>query len=139
MEGDAYHPQENRAKMSAGQPLADDDRWPWLDRISTELAQSRETAETVVLACSALKRSYRDRLRSADPQILFVLLNGSKDLLLSRLTSRQDHFMPPGLLDSQLEALEAPAPDEAAFTVDVALTPAQMVDQIVAQAAQVQR
>lgn len=139
MEGDSYHPEENRAKMSAGEPLTDDDRWPWLDLISTELQTHREVGTTVVLACSALKRSYRDRLRRADPHMLFVLLEGPKDLLLKRLTSRKDHFMPPALLDSQMEALETPGSDETAFTVDVALTPAQMVDQIVAQTGAVQR
>ena len=138
MEGDSYHPEENRTKMSAGEPLTDDDRWPWLDLISSELQTHREAGTTVVLACSALKRTYRDRLRRADPGMLFVLLEGPKALLLERLTSRRDHFMPPALLDSQLEALEAPGSDESAFTVDVALTPAQMVDQIVAQAAAVQ-
>lgn len=138
LEGDTYHPEENRAKMSAGEPLTDDDRWPWLDLISRELQAHREAGSTVVLACSALKRTYRDRLRRADPHMLFVLLEGPKDLLRERLITRQDHFMPPALLDSQLEALEAPASDETAFTVDAALSPTQMVDQIVAQTATVQ-
>ena len=135
LEGDAFHPQENRAKMTAGDPLTDGDRWPWLDRLCTELRQHRQANQSIVLACSALKRSYRDRLRRADGQILFVLLNGSKELLLSRLTARQDHFMPPSLLDSQLAALEAPAADEFALAVDVALAPEQMVEQIIAHAA----
>ncbi len=139
LEGDAYHPPKNRAKMSAGDPLTDDDRWPWLDRLCAELGRQREGAESVVLACSALKRSYRDRLRRADAQMLFVLLSGSKDLLRSRLTERQDHFMPPALLDSQLDALEAPATDEFAFVVDVALPPDQMVEQIIGHVAALSR
>ncbi len=133
LEGDTYHPKANRDKMSMGKALSDEDRWPWLDSICGELERQRAEGRTVVLACSALKRIYRDRLRQADPLITFVLLEGPKPLLLSRLQARPDHFMPPALLDSQLEALETPAPDEAALAVDVRLTPAQMVEQIVDQ------
>lgn len=130
IEGDDFHPASNRTKMQSGTPLTDGDRWPWLDRIADELRARHGAAGTVVLACSALKRAYRDRLRRADPEIVFVLLNGSRDLLLSRLEARKDHFMPPDLLDSQLEALEPPKPDERALALDVAHAPAEMIEQI---------
>ncbi len=132
IEGDAFHPEANRVKMSAGEPLSDTDRWPWLDLIGDELRRQRKSAQSVVLACSALKRIYRDRLRQADPDILFVLLNGTKPLLMSRLEERQDHFMPPALLDSQLSALEVPDEDEKALLVDVARPPEDMIDEILA-------
>lgn len=135
VEGDDFHPDANRSKMRSGAPLTDADRWPWLDRIADELRQRHAAAGTVVVACSALKRAYRDRLRDADPEIVFVLLNGSRDLLLSRLSARKDHFMPPALLDSQLEALEPPKPDERALAFDVAHAPAEVVEQILAHAA----
>ncbi len=132
IEGDAFHPEANRVKMSAGEPLSDTDRWPWLDLIGDELRRQSKSAQSVVLACSALKRIYRDRLRQADPDILFVLLNGTKPLLMSRLEERQDHFMPPALLDSQLNALEVPEEDEKALLVDVARSPEDMIDEILA-------
>ncbi len=135
VEGDDFHPDANRAKMRSGTPLNDTDRWPWLDRIAAELNRRQAAAGTVVLACSALKRAYRDRLRHADPEIMFVLLNGSRDLLLSRLAARKDHFMPPALLDSQLEALELPKPDERALALDVARAPGEMIEQILTHAA----
>ena len=121
--------------LSAGEPLSDDDRWPWLDRIGAEVRRRRASADTVVLACSALKRVYRDRLRRADPQIMFVLLNGSRELLLARLEARKDHFMPPALLDSQLDALEPPNPDERALALDVADAPARVIEEILAHTA----
>ena len=130
IEGDEYHPEANRAKMSAGEPLSDADRWPWLDLIGDELRRQRQSADTVVLACSALKRVYRDRLRQADPNLQFVLLVGTKRLLMERLEERHDHFMPPALLDSQLEALETPDEDERALLVDVAKTPEEMISEI---------
>ncbi len=134
IEGDEFHPQTNRAKMSAGEPLSDADRWPWLDLIGDELRRQSQSAEIVVLACSALKRSYRDRLRQADPKIVFVLLNGTKQLLMTRLEERHDHFMPPALLESQLEALETPDEDERAVLVDVAQSPEDMIDEILTHA-----
>ena len=134
IEGDDFHPQANRAKMSAGEPLSDADRWPWLDLIGDEIRRQSQSAEIVVLACSALKRSYRDRLRQVDPKTVFVLLNGSRRLLMSRLAERQDHFMPPSLLESQMEALETPGEDERAVLVDVAQTPEDLIDEILTQA-----
>lgn len=134
IEGDDHHPANNRAKMASGEPLSDADRWPWLDLINTELQVQIATAGSVVLACSALKRIYRDHLRRVDPQSLFVLLNGSKELLQERLDAREGHFMPASLLESQLATLEMPDRDEWALVLDVAQKPAQMIEQIMAQA-----
>jgi carbohydrate kinase (thermoresistant glucokinase family) len=123
VDGDALHPVANVAKMAAGIPLDDADRWPWLDAVGARLAESR-----VVVACSALRRSYRDRLRAAAPDVRFVLLDGSRELLAARTGARLDHFMPPALLDSQLATLERPAPDEHVLVYDIAEAPAGIAD-----------
>jgi gluconokinase len=123
VDGDALHPVANVAKMAAGIPLDDADRWPWLDAVGTRLAES-----PVVVACSALRRSYRDRLRAAAPDVRFVLLDGSRELLAARTGARLDHFMPPALLDSQLATLERPAPDEHVLVYDIAEAPAGIAD-----------
>lgn len=107
LDGDDYHPAENVAKMASGQPLTDADRGPWLERLARELADR----DRVVLACSALKRRYRDALR-APGHARFVFLDGSAELIQSRLNHRTGHFMPAGLLQSQLDALERPVADE---------------------------
>jgi gluconokinase len=110
-DGDDLQPPENVAKMRAGTPLTDDDRWPWLDRVAAVLADQAP----VVVACSALKRAYRDRIRAgAGGQVRFVHLAGSRDLIAARMARRQGHYMPVSLLDSQFAALEPPGPDEAA-------------------------
>jgi gluconokinase len=119
LEGDKFHPASNVAKMSRGEPLDDADRWPWLDRLAEELARARSSGMSVVLACSALKRSYRDRLRRGAPDLRLVYLKGDKALILERLRARKRHFMPPGLLDSQFKALEEPGPDECPTVIDV--------------------
>jgi gluconokinase len=116
VDGDALHPAANVAKMAAGIPLDDADRAPWLDAIGAVLA-----AGPVVVACSALKRIYRDRLRAAAPSLQLVFLDGSPELLASRMSHRPGHFMPTSLLDSQLATLEPPTPDEHPLTVDVAV------------------
>lgn len=121
VDGDALHPPANVAKMAAGVPLDDDDRAPWLDAVGARLAQGR-----VVIACSALRRAYRDRLRDAAPATRFVLLHGTRELLASRLQSRVDHFMPAALLDSQLATLELPTPGEEVRVYDIALPPAEI-------------
>ena len=123
VDGDALHPAANVAKMAAGIPLDDADRAPWLDAVGALLA-----AGPVVVACSALKRTYRDRLRAAAPDLDLVFLDGSRELLASRTAARPGHFMPASLLDSQLATLEPPTADEHPVTVDVAAP----VDQIVA-------
>jgi len=109
------HPAANVAKMAAGIPLDDADRAPWLDAIGAVLADG-----PVVVACSALKRAYRDRLRAAAPDLQLVFLDGAPALLASRMAARPGHFMPTSLLDSQLATLERPDPDEHALTVDIA-------------------
>jgi len=122
VDGDALHPAANVAKMAAGIPLDDADRAPWLDAVGAVLA-----AGPVVVACSALKRTYRDRLRAAAPELRLVFLDGSPALLASRMAARPGHFMPASLLDSQLAALERPAPDEHAITADIATPVAEIV------------
>jgi gluconokinase len=113
--GDDLHPAGNVAKMRAGIALTDAERGPWLDRVAATL---RETAP-VVVACSALRRAYRDRLRAgAGGPVRFIHLAGSRDLIAARMAARSGHFMPPALLDSQFAALEPPDPDEA-LTLDI--------------------
>ena len=106
--------------MSAGIPLADDDRWPWLDLVGAALRQAREEGRGLVVSCSALKKSYRDRLRhAAGGPLFFVFLEGSRSLLQARLAARRDHFFPPALLDSQFAALESPGDEKLVVTVDI--------------------
>jgi len=123
-EGDAYHPVENVEKMRRGTPLDDADRWPWLDRLSREIATWLAQGRTVVLACSALKQSYRDRLAAGREGVHFVYLKGDEDLIRARLELRTDHYMPASLLRSQLAALEEPID---AVTLDVSRTPEKIV------------
>ncbi len=129
LEGDAFHDSNAVAKMSAGLPLNDDDRWPWLDRIGAAMGEALTSGGQVVAACSALRRSYRERLREAIPiPTRFVLLDASYDELLRRLTQRAGHYMPASLLDSQLATLERPDADEAVFTLDAAEPPERLCD-----------
>lgn len=130
-EGDDLHPQANIDKMAAGMPLTDDDRWPWLDIVAGWIdAQTAEAAPGVV-TCSALKRSYRDRLRR--PNVTFVYLAGDREVIAGRLAARLDHFMPTTLLDSQLAALEVPEADEKSITVNLARKPTDEVAEILVQ------
>ncbi|OBH41429.1 gluconate kinase [Mycobacterium intracellulare] len=115
LDADTLHPAANVAKMVAGHPLDDDDRYPWLDTVGEWLAAHRDGG---VVSCSALKKTYRDRLRAHCPGVEFVHLSGSAELIAGRLTARTDHFMPAALLRSQLDTLEALGPDEAGTTVD---------------------
>ncbi len=115
LEGDDFHSPEARAKMHAGIPLTDDDRWPWLDRLGRAIGTHR----VAVASCSALRRVYRDRLRNVIPTpTRFVLMDADRDELLRRLTSRPGHYMPASLLTSQLATLERPQPEEAILTLD---------------------
>ncbi|CAL9392287.1 gluconate kinase [Streptomyces sp. DH-12] len=129
-EGDDFHPQSNIAKMSAGTPLTDDDRWPWLDAIG-DWAQGRAGLGGVV-SCSALKRSYRDRLRAAAPGVVFVHLTGDRALVEDRMSQRQGHFMPTALLDSQFATLQPLEPDETGIAVDVAGSPEEITERAAA-------
>jgi gluconokinase len=126
-DGDDLHPSANVAKMRAGVPLTDDDRWPWLDRVAKVLA----TEAPVIVGCSALRRVYRDRLRrGAGGPVSFLHLTGSKDLIAARMAARTGHYMPPSLLDSQFAALEPPGPEEA-LVIDID----QALEAIIADAA----
>lgn len=120
MDADDYHPPSNVEKMSAGIALTDEDRWPWLTRLGEVMAEKAGEAGGVVCACSALKRVYRDRLAGTiGLPVLFILLDGTRDLLWERMSARKDHYMPPSLLDSQLATLERPAEDEPALTISI--------------------
>ena len=123
VDGDALHPQSNIDKMASGTPLDDGDRAPWLAEIGRRFSASKTG---LVIACSALKRSYRDIIRNGDPTVRFVHLNGARDLLASRMAARPGHFMPLSLLDSQLETLEDLEADEAGVVVDID-TPVQEI------------
>lgn len=129
LEGDAFHDTGAVAKMRAGLPLDDDDRWPWLDRIGAAMGEALASGGPVVAACSALRRRYRERLRAALPvPVRFVLLDVSYDELLRRLTQRAGHYMPASLLDSQLATLERPDLDEGIFTLDAAEPPERLCE-----------
>ena len=129
-EADDFHPQANIDKMSRGVPLDDEDRAPWLDAIGAWA--SRRLGRGGVVSCSALKRRYRDRLREAAPGICFLHLAGDRELIARRLAARRDHFMPPGLLDSQFADLEPLQADEAGVTVSVEPPPEEIVERAVA-------
>ena len=128
-DADDFHPAENRAKMARNEPLADSDRWPWLDRLRAIIETALAGGGALVLACSALKASYRARLAGGDTvgRVRFVYLAGTPELLRARLAQRPGHFMKPGMLDSQLATLEVPSD---AVTVDVALPVAAQVERI---------
>ena len=127
-EGDDLHPPANVRKMAAGQPLTDEDRWPWLQRVRAWIDERIAAGRPGIITCSALKRSYRDVLR--DAHVVFVHLAGTREQILSRLAVRHGHFMPAALLDSQFADLEPPEPDEQAVTIDIAATPAAQADEI---------
>jgi gluconokinase len=118
-DGDRFHPASNVAKMSAGHPLTDEDRWPWLQAIADEIDRVCKSNGHVVIACSALKRAYRDVLVHGRNDVRLVFLDGSKTLIADRLAGRKGHFMPPGLLDSQFKTLEPPQADEHPITVSI--------------------
>ncbi|HMK68649.1 MAG TPA: gluconokinase [Stellaceae bacterium] len=131
LEGDRFHSPASVEKMHHGEPLNDADRWPWLDRIAAELARLEREGKGAVVACSALKRAYRDRLRSGSPGTRFVYLEGSEALIRERLGRRRGHFMPPALLASQFAALEPPSPEENAVIAHVGPQPTEIVAGIV--------
>lgn len=123
VDGDALHPAANVAKMHAGIPLTDDDRWPWLDAVGAVLAEGH-----VVVACSALRRVYRDRLRAAAPDLRLVYLRGDASLLAVRIGHRKGHFMPAALLQSQLDTLEEPGADEHPIVLDISDSVTELVE-----------
>lgn len=131
LEADAYHSSANVAKMSSGVPLDDTDRWPWLEAIGSAIAAQRKAGRQVILACSALKESYRARLfATAGESARIVFLDGSADLIAGRLDGRRGHYMPPTLLPSQMATLEPP---REAIHVDIRQAPETILVQILAQ------
>ena len=131
-DADTLHPRANIAKMATGEPLTDDDRYPWLEKVGDWLAGHRDGG---VASCSALKREYRERLRARCPGVEFLHLSGSPELIGGRLAARSGHFMPPALLESQFDALEPLGADEAGATVDAGQDVDAIVDAFVAWSA----
>jgi gluconokinase len=136
VEGDGLHPPDNVKRMAAGIPLTDDDRHGWLLAIAARLREAKRAGIGLVISCSALKRRYRDVLRSAgDADVRFVYLAGSRALLAERMARRRGHFMPASLLDSQLSILEEPSPDEHAWVCDIREVPHAIVAGLITRAA----
>jgi gluconokinase len=129
-DADDFHPPGNKAKMSEGLPLTDADRWPWYQILRGRIMEHRSGTRVYVLACSALKAAYREKLRDTDGpgELRFVYLKGARDLIGARIGARKNHFMPPALLDSQIATLEEPAD---AMVADVSGTPGEIVDSII--------
>lgn len=133
LEGDDFHDADAVAKMRGGHPLDDADRWPWLDRLGRALGDAARAHGRAVAACSALKTVYRERLvAAAGGRTRFVLLDNDRDVLLHRLSNRPGHYMPASLLDSQLETLERPRPDEPVLTLDSSLAPSDLCERAMA-------
>jgi gluconokinase len=132
-DGDRFHPPANVAKMSAGHPLTDEDRWPWLQAIADEIDRICKADRRAVIACSALKRTYRDVLVHGRDDVRIVFLNGTQALIAERLAIRKGHFMPPGLLASQFKTLEPPQPGEQPVTVSIDASVETIVDDIIRQ------
>ena len=130
-EGDWFHPPSNVEKMHAGVPLTDEDRWPWLHGIAAWIDATRRVGNHGTVACSALKRAYRDILVGERPDVRIVYLKGERDLIARRMAARDGHFMPPALLDSQFATLEEPRPDEHPIVVSIAPHPRAIVEEIV--------
>ncbi len=132
-DADRFHPASNVAKMSAGHPLTDEDRWPWLRAIAAEIDRVLDAGGRIVIGCSALRRVYRDVLLHDRTDVRLVYLEGTQALIADRLARRKKHFMPPGLLTSQFNTLEPPTPDEHPVTASVALPVKRIVDDIIRQ------
>ncbi len=132
-DGDTYHPASNVAKMHSGIPLTDEDRWPWLQAIAQAIDCKAEANTPVVIACSALKRAYREILVHDREDVRIVYLKGSHELITKRLALRTDHFMPTALLDSQFATIEEPLPKERVITVDIDASVDEILTQIVHQ------
>ena len=128
-EGDDFHPSANIEKMHSGRSLTDEDRWPWLERLREQIARSIAAKENAVLACSALKRAYRGRLRVSD-DVRFVFLRGDYALIENQLRRRRGHFMNPELLKTQFADLEEPGPDEETVTIELGRSPEELVNEI---------
>ncbi len=134
VEGDDYHPAENIERMSSGIPLTDEDRAQWLRSLAGRIREANNAATGLVMTCSALKRSYRDVLRTEARELRFVFLKGQKALIAARLAGRRGHYMPPSLLDSQFATLEEPSSDEDVWVCDISESPKDIVADLVARA-----
>ena len=130
-EGDAFHPPGNVAKMRRGEALGDDDRWPWLDTIAAWIDSTRAAGESCVVACSALKRAYRERITAGRDDVRFVYLQGAYDLVARRMASRRGHYMPLALLRSQFDTLEEPGTEENPIVLSIERPPDELAAQIV--------
>ena len=130
-DADSFHPPANIEKMSRGEPLTDEDRWPWLRAIAAWISEHRATQTTCVVTCSALKRVYRDIVtdrQSADVRLVY--LNGDFELIEARLKARKGHFMPPGLLRSQFDSLQEPTAEEHAIAVSIDAAPEEIAARV---------
>jgi gluconokinase len=130
-DGDWFHPLSNVEKMHHGEPLNDTDRWPWLHAIADWIDATRLNHHHGIVACSALKRAYRDVLIGERRDVRLIFLKGDRELIARRIAARADHFMPPALLDSQFETLEEPTADERPIVVSVAPHPREIVETII--------
>ena len=132
-DADSFHPPVNVEKMTAGTPLTDEDRWPWLYAIADWMDAVMARGENGIVTCSALKRGYRDVLLTGRAGVALIYLKGDKGLIGERLSARVGHFMPPALLDSQFHTLEEPGPDENPHVIDVDAAPDEVVQRILAR------
>ncbi|MEO7018003.1 MAG: gluconokinase [Leifsonia sp.] len=132
-EGDALHPLANVEKMAAGHPLTDADRAPWLQKVAGWVDEQLDAGQSGLITCSALKRSYRDVINRRGSGVVFVYLYGARETIAARLATRQGHYMPPSLLESQFADLEEPGADEPAIRIDVGPPPSVIAQQIVDQ------
>ena len=131
MDGDSLHPDSNIAKMESGQPLTDEDRWPWLEKVAAWIEGQHAAGQDGIITCSALKRSYRDVLNRRGEGVVFVYLAGKRRTLEDRMQARVGHFMPPGMLASQLATLEEPQPDEPSIRAPIEQSPTEIVEEVV--------
>ncbi|MDN5766684.1 MAG: gluconokinase [Humibacillus sp.] len=132
-EGDALHPQANVEKMTAGHPLTDEDRAPWLQKVAAWVEEQLDAGRSGLITCSALKRAYRDVINRRGSGVVFVFLSGTREAIAARLNERHGHYMPVSLLDSQFADLEEPALDEPAIRIDIGPAPGVIADHIVNQ------
>lgn len=132
-EADTFHPTSNVEKMRAGTPLTDDDRWPWLDAMRGWIDSTRAEGKRCIVTCSALKRAYRDRLAKGRDDVRIVHLEGTYDLIASRLLARRHEYMPASLLKSQFDILEAPGEDENPLVLPIDRDPDDLVREILAK------
>jgi gluconokinase len=132
LDADDLHSAENIAKMATGTPLTDADRVPWLAQVAEWIAERRAAGESAVVACSALKRAYRDRLRQADPELRIIYLRSDRGIISARLARRVGHFFPARLLDAQFADLDEPGSDEHPITVPIGQTPSAEVEDVLA-------